>query len=565
MQTVWEKLMDDFEILKIRTKILTEKSKTTLIIPFSYNKSYQEVEETLATDWISDNKKIERKNILEHVSNLIASNLEDITNGTIGRYFELNVNAREKYHLPVNTSQNFYLMDENGEEVTNFKITKVYLYLFETQIGFLLYDIKHNSNDLETIILTNYHLKHLNHMYNAKLYNQKEYFLFFKKKAKPISELTMDFRTLSEISGNILNELHMHTYFTNSNSNPETAVIYNFMLLDKMFLREPQWENKLKLALFKLRKGYKNSYLPSPLEFDIVNNPQTIQLFKNSYWGVSLEGLANLAYLTENNVTNDFFTSNYTGNLEISYFYIYILALHQRYAFLALNVEASEINKDEDETVIDVNSSEAKVLKLRKDINFLILRGFFKHVSSVTHQQALYEVIAKNLSIEELKQDIHSEMEALASLAELQAAKREKEKEKREMELREQSREERRAREAEEQKRLEQEREERRAWELQEQKRLEQEREDRRDREREEDDQREKNADRFLLISTIFVVISTITGSWSILVDFFVKSKRPPVPIPAPYVLLILSILMITLGILGYKFINDKWKSNNSR
>lgn len=557
--------MDDFDILKIRTKILTEKSKTTLIIPFSYSKSYQEIEETLAADWIIDNKKVERKNILEHVSNLIASNLADITKGTIGRYFELKVDAREKYHLPVNTSHNFYLMDEKVEEVTNFKITKVSLYLFETQIGFLLYDIKHNSSDLETIILTNYHLKHLNHLYNAFLYNQKEYFLYIKKKAKPMNELSMNFRTLSEISGNILNELRVDTYFTNSKGNPETAILYNFMLLDRTFLSELQWEEKIKLALFQLRKGYKNSYLPSPLEFDLINNPQIIQLFKNSYWGVSLEGLANLAYLTQNNVTNDFFTSNYIGNLEISYFYIYILALHQRYAFLALNVEASDISKGEDETIIDENSSEAKVLKLRKDINFLILRGFFKHVSSVTHQQSLYEVIAKNLSIEELKQDIHSEMEALASLAELQAAKREKEKEKQELELREQLREERRAREVQEQIRLEQEREERRAWELLEQKRLEQEREDRRDREREEDDQREKNADRFLLISTIFVVISTITGSWTILVDFFVKSKRPPLPIPAPYVLLILSIIMIGLGIWGYKFINDKWKSNSSR
>ncbi|MGG3563200.1 hypothetical protein ABES03_16530 [Neobacillus rhizosphaerae] len=557
--------MDEFETLKIRTKIITEKSKTTLIIPFCYSTSYLEVEEALAADWIIDNKKIERKNILEHVSNLIASNQDEITKGTIGRSFDLKREAREKYHLPVNTSQNFYLMNENGEEVTNFKVTKVSLYVFETQIGFLLYDIKHTSHDLETIILTNYHLKHLHHLYNANLYNQKEYFVYFKKKAKPMNELSMDFRTLSEISGNMLNELRVHTYFTNSKGNPETALLYNFMLLDKMFLREPQWEHKLKLALFQLRKGYKNSYLPSPFEFDIANNPQTIQLFKNSYWGVSLEGLANLAYLTENDVTNDFFSSNYIGNLEISYFYIYILALHQRYAFLALNVEASEISKGEDETIIDENTSEAKVLKLRKEINFLILRGFFKHVSSVTHQQALYEVIAKNLSIEELKQDIHSEMEALASLAELQAAKREKEKEKRELELREQLRDERRAREAEEQKRLEQEREERRAWELLEQNRLEQEKEERRDREREEDDQREKNTDRFLLISTIFVVISTITGSWSILVDFFVKSKRPPLPIPAPYVLLILSILMIALGIWGYKFINDKWKSNNSR
>lgn len=553
----------EFEASKIRTKTITDKSKTILIIPFSYGKGYQEVNETLEQDWIIDNENVERKNILEHVSNLIASNQEEITNGTIGRYFELKKEARKKYYLPVNSSQNFYLMNEKNEEVTNFKITKVSLYLFETQIGFLVYDVKHNSPDLEKIILTNYYLKHLNHLFRSHLYNQAEFFSYFKKNAKPIDELTKNFRTLSEISGNILNELQIITYFTNSQNGPETAIVYNFMLLDKMFTREPEWENKLKLALYKLRKGYKDSYQPPPMEFDTDHNPQIIQLFKNSYWGVSLEGLTNLVYLTDNQVTNDFFTSNYTGNLEISYFYIYILALHQRYAFLALNVEASEISKGENETNIDDNAAETKILKLRKDINFLILRGFFKHVSSVTHQQTLYEAIAKNLSLEELKLDLHSEMEALASLAEMQAAKREREKDREDLKFKEEEREDRRAREALEQKRLEQEREERRAWELLEQKRLEQEKEDRRDREREEDEKKERNADRFLIVSTIFVVISAITGSWSILLDFFVRSKLPPVPFPAPYALAILSALFIALGILGYKYILDKWKSNS--
>ncbi len=496
----------------IRTKVVSSKSKTSLIIPFVYSKDFQQIEDTLCHSWMVNNEHIERKNILEHVSNLVAANPEEMTKGTIGQYFEFKKEAREKYGLPKNESNNFYLINKKEQEIACFKIHKVSLYLFETNVGLLVYDIKHNSDKVDNIILTNYNLKHLNHLFQSHLYTQKEYFQVKNNNERSFQDLPNDMRTLSDITANMLNDLDVQTYFTNSKNGPETALVYNFMILDKTLLREWNSQEKLKLALFKLRKGYKDSYKPNPNEFDTENNPETLQLFENSFWGVSLEGLTNLVHLTDDDVTNDFFTSNYAGNLEVSYFYIYILALHQRYAFLKLNALASEISRGEEEAIIE-KESVTIIPKLRKDINFLILRGFFKHVSSVSHQQKLYEVIAKNLSIEELKEDLHFELEALAAIVELQESKRQKEMEA----LYQQS-------------------------------------------EKDQFDQREKNADRFLAVSTVFVVLSTITGSWAILVDFFEKSNRPPLAFPAPYALLILSVLLSSIGVWGYRYISAKWK-----
>ena len=71
-----------------------------------------------------------------------------------------------------------------------------------------------------------------------------------------------------------------------------------------------------------------------PQEFDLENNPNVLRFFENSYWGISTEGLNNIVYLVDDNTTNEFMTTGYQKNLQNSYYYIYILALHQRFALL---------------------------------------------------------------------------------------------------------------------------------------------------------------------------------------------------------------------------------------
>lgn len=137
---------------------------------------------------------------------------------------------------------------------------------------------------------------------------------------------------------------------------------------------------------------------------------------------------------------------------------------------------------------------------------------YFLHVSNITHQQDFYNQLSKILNIQELKEDLAIELEALSSIAELEKnKKREMEKEKR-----------------------------------QEAEKLEQER-------------KEKNADTVLIYSTVFVVISAIAGAWDILSSLFIWDGKPLVPYPAVSALIILSAVCIMVGFLSYYFIKKKW------
>ncbi|WP_335715673.1 hypothetical protein [Neobacillus drentensis] len=487
------------------------KSKTAFIIPFTLKDDYKQLHETLInSDWDVP-KKVSRKNILDHVKNLIQFDDDSFGNGTIGREYTLKDESREKYNLPQNASHKFYLLTKKGEYI--FKVPKVSLYLFETKVGFLTFEVTHTNKNLDQIISTNYYIKHLHHLYKSQLLDQKEYYLTRNSAEIHSENLEDSQRTMSSIAMNLLEPIKVDRYFSSEKNEPESAIVYNSIMLDETFEEVDDKEKLLGEYLFKLRRSFKESYKPASKELMLDENPQIIQLFDNSYWGVSLEGLTNVVHLTKDDVTNEFFNGNYQSNLAQSYFYIYIIALHQRYALLALNSRAQDMPQSEKLSATECE----KIQKLRKEINYFILRSFFKHVSSITHQQALYERIEKCLQIEELKQDLHLELDALSSVAELQQ-------------------------------------------ELQRQK-------DKDEQERKanlEVLRKEKHADTFLLWSTVFVVFSAITGTWSVLADLFIKSKEPIFHYSANKVMLYISIGLILLGIGAFVSVKKKWKTIES-
>ncbi len=490
-----------------------KKSKTVFIIPFTLREDYKHLHDRLInSDWDFPGKA-SRKYILDHVKHLIQFDDQSLGNGTIGREYILKEHAREKYNLPVNASHKLYLITKKGEYI--FKVNKVSLFLFETRTGFLTFEVIHTNKNLDQIVGANYYIKHLHHLYQSQLLNQKEYYLSSQGLVDESVESEESRRTMSSITMKILEPIGVERYFSSENNQPESALVYNsLMLLDTFEVTE----NKEKLLgeyLFKLRRSFKESYKPAPSELMLKDNPQIIQLFENSFWGVSLEGLTNVVHLTNDQVTNEFFNGNYQSNLSQSYFYIYMIALHQRFALLALNSRAQDIPKNEQLSAGDFE----EIQKLRKEINFFILRSFFKHVSSITHQQALYERIEKCLQIEELKGDLHLELEALSSVAELQQYYRLKEQENEMRKLREQ-----------------------------------------------EDQQKEKHADTFLIWSTVFVVFSAITGTWSVIADLFRKSTEPLFHYSAAKAMLIVSIVLILGGIGAFVSVKRKWKpSRDSR
>src|SRR5690606_39133104 len=95
--------------------------------------------------------------------------------------------------------------------------------------------------------------------------------------------------------------------------------------------------------LFYMGRSFKRTYKPSGREFILDQNPYVYEAFENSFWACSLEGLANLSFLTGDSGTDNFFQTQFPQHVETTYAYLYLIALHQRYGLLYLSTKASRL------------------------------------------------------------------------------------------------------------------------------------------------------------------------------------------------------------------------------
>jgi Mg2+ and Co2+ transporter CorA len=122
---------------------------------------------------------------------------------------------------------------------------------------------------------------------------------------------------------------------------------------------------------------------------------------------------------TGDETADRFFSSTYYGNVENTYFPLYLLALHQKYALLALANEAAGLPAQlaaRDEDALEQNRL---LTSLKKKIADFLLRSSYKQVSNVTHQADFYSFVRDRLRVDDLFGELREALEALASLTEV--------------------------------------------------------------------------------------------------------------------------------------------------
>lgn len=374
-----------------------------LIIPFAFNIPYEEaILNTKNRDWVAKNYSTHR--LFQHINHLVLTT--DKYQETIGRRFVLEQTGRKRHQLPNNITSEFSLAIDD-KELCKVSIPSLELLLFETQVGFLVYELKyHKNSSIDDIIYGNYYCKKI-HLNNCRLKYTK------RVENTDICVTT----TLNDLTCSILKDFDVSTFFENNSQvnespRPFQALVYSAVILDHSFVTEQEnYKELIGDYLFKMRRSFKDSYKPTAHEFDLNKNKDILHLFENSYWGISLEGLANISHMVGDKTTNDFFSGSYYGYLKNTYLYIYILALHQRYALLQLSIEASQLSRED------------PVLSLREKIAYFTLRSLFLQVSNVSHHGRLYEVISKSLGIKGLWKELHLELEMLSSICSLKETK----------------------------------------------------------------------------------------------------------------------------------------------
>lgn len=376
---------------------------TFFIVPFGFKKDYREVD-TLINHEHWELKKPATDRLFDHIEQLVTDDPENET--SIGKRYVFKSQARTKVGLPNRVDAPIHF--ENGDKKFAFAISSLELYVFETQVGFFVYKIHYPGNiDISQISEANYHLKKL-----GKVRGTKMYFLKKVSKEEQIEQIIV----LDELIQSLVGNLEIETYFEGGSSKGKEAIIYTSLFLD---VNRIDCENLICAYLFRLRRGFKDTYKPSPFEFNVNEHADLMQIFENSYWGVSNEGLANIITKTNDETADTFFFTNYFSNIEGTYLYLYILALHQKYALLYLSIQVSHLpNKLKELECNFMEQSNLLEIWRRKLVHF-VLRSSYKHVSRLTHHADLYEMIRRRLRIEDLFAELQEELNGLASLTEL--------------------------------------------------------------------------------------------------------------------------------------------------
>lgn len=385
-----------------------------LIIPFAYGMPFGECKHIVDPERF-EIKEIKADRLFDYAEHLVSTDPE--RHEAIGARWIMRQSARKTFGLPHNFHHPLVLRVKQKQ--WTFAIRDIELYLFETQTGFLQYHVEFQGDmTMEEQIEAVYYLKKL------KNYSHE---ISFEQRISKETAITQDV-LLSDMSCSILREFNVATFFEGSADHPIEALVYSSARLGML---KEESEDAIGEYLFHMRRNFKSSYKASAAERDVNGNPDVLALFDNSCWGISLEGLGNIVTMTEDEVTNQFFSAEYFHHIEHTYLYLYILALHQKYALLHLSSQASKLSHELNQNRDDP-SEQSRILRRMKDrIVQFMLRSSYKHVSRSTHHAMYYEWIRNRLAIDDLFSELHDALEALVSLTDTAEQRQRQEQEDR--------------------------------------------------------------------------------------------------------------------------------------
>lgn len=406
---------------------------THLIIPFAFDMEPQKAIDMFlqaktvqasARIWAEETVKNER--MFGHINHLIGPGQGHPQ--SIGQCLSLQPAGRDHYQIPAEKEPlQFAIKSERGKRNILVTFGEINLFFFETRVGFLDLNVSYSADaDIDEIITANYALKKMSISTLRRADGQE----------LRVAEICTRLLNNADRKESIAFDAAYFEYLQDKR-NPSHAHVYSALFLERDLMmngdeKREDWQSELMEILFRLRRSFKESYKPAAVEFDPHENPQILQLFENSYWGISQEGLANVVYLTGDPVTNSFFDTDaaarnkknaakYYPLLNSTYLYIYIISLHQRYALINLANLAADLPGDyrriKPESGEDaVSAKPGLAIALQEQIAFFKLRALFCQLGNNDHHNRLYNRICSILGIRELLDELEQETSAIKAL-----------------------------------------------------------------------------------------------------------------------------------------------------
>lgn len=188
-------------------------------------------------------------------------------------------------------------------------------------------------------------------------------------------------------------------------------------------ISHPDRYNKVDLAnhLFKISRGYKQTY------YKRVDESGVIKPFDNVWWYFSDEGASCFVLEVDDQAAMDFFNQHYTSKWATNFYYMYLLALIQKFSFMYYTIKTNELLehsilfRDEKYSIGEIEEELSETRKLYNRILKFHMLASHDHVSQLTHYNELYTQLRESLRIpqfmDELKEKLDTFSQVIESIA----------------------------------------------------------------------------------------------------------------------------------------------------
>ena len=348
----------------MKEKYLTNTSK--YIIPFTYT---EKICKTLfkEEDW---NKYELRPFYLANYIKELYSNQGD----KICQAFYLKKESWKKYLLPNRFAECIAdVMIPGAEGKYKFSISSVFVYLFATGMGFITLEIQHKERELSNIANLNFAL--VNIFSNEHDSEERNNRIIFKA-GEDIFSLKNAIKELLRLEN--LDETQIKLF---PNTGRRKIIGYHNLYSEKEEINE-----KLLVAI---ERGLGQKAFVEEFEVDDEK-----RIIGGQHWYIGSNGTVTLSNVTKDN--KDFIINVRQKNVNIDYFCLYLLALHEREILLRYNYLAVKYSK-----------KPKLMAKLKSKLIHVNVLFAYNTVSTEKVYQNFYAAIFEEMNLDNLETDIN--------------------------------------------------------------------------------------------------------------------------------------------------------------
>lgn len=376
---------------------------TKVLYPFRYEKS--KVMPSAATVEGKGGKPLQ----LFESTSVKASNLrsglellldEDGGSANVCRCYRISPNLRRHFKIPPRAKDLLTFCPRQEERSFSVAINDIRVFFFESMVGMVEIEFCYPQCTEEDFVAINYFLAEAKSDNNILKYTPFEWDPVKKERVEGSTESFTVAYLLDKIGRSVSVGGEQTLCYTYYNAKPLT---YAHLLL-------PERPVDMEDLIYHAAKNYKYSY-----KLQDSGSVCSFSPFANSTWGATLNGAANVSFLTGDPITDKFFTEDFFAKLHSTYYHLFLNVVHQRLLIERIMAKMGELDYL-GKNYVRMKEQLSAAKECSEEAARLKFRAFFDMPSTVDHVNGYYDALRDAFGIARLYENFESDINNLSAI-----------------------------------------------------------------------------------------------------------------------------------------------------